>query len=249
LTGLDIDFDLNAAFSVQDEDGKTLTAEELEEVGLDVVFVVEDNNTAVEIDENNILYYYSNAAQINVRGELYRINKDTGERTTRISTKFDNNGEYANYVVKANEFGPLDTPYTTQDTASIKITVGSKGLFRIYLLDYIYLHDYREGNPTYSLVDSATHALLIGNGTNGYANGVSVADMYKITITTKISNSTDGEIIKFEDLGNCPTVTLDTTNLPNGMDKDYKCDAEVKITTPWVSYKVPLKVRFYKKAL
>ena len=244
LTGLDVALDLTAAFSVQDDGGNILTAEQLAANGLEVVFVVEDANTGVFVDENNVLYYYSNVAQVNVRGELYKVNADASSKT-RITTTFDNGGLYSNYVVKTTTFVPFSTPTIKDSTAWTNVQVGKKDVFRIYLLDYINFSDYREGSTAYSLIDPATHSLLIGNGSNGYAKGVSVADMYKITISASISES-NSSLISFDNTDNCPAVILDTTSTSAGVDADYRCTATINIVTPWGTYTKTLKVRFYK---
>ena len=244
LTGLGISLDLTEAFSVQDDAGNTLTKEDLDEQGLEVVFVIEDSGTKIDIDENNMLYYYSSLSQTNVRGELYKVNAEAGSKT-RITTKFDNDGMYANYVVKTGKFVPFSKPSAKSQTASTNIQVGDKGVFRIHLLDHINFHDFRENSTTYSLIDTNTHSLLIGNGSNGYASGVSVAEMYKINVTATMSDS-NSEIITLDNSNNSPAIVLDTTTLPNGMDKDYKCNAIVTIDSPWVSYDIKLIIRFYK---
>lgn len=243
-TGLDIALDLNEAFSVCNDEGAIISAEELAAQGLEVVFVIEETDTEAYIDENNVLYYYSSAAELNVRGELYKVNADTSSKT-RISTKFDGNGVYSNYVVKSSKFVPISKPSAKSATASLNVKVGHKGLNKIYLLEHINLTDNREGGEPCSLVDPTTHSLLIGDGKNGYAEGVSVADLYKISVTASISNS-NTSLISFENVDNCPVVILDTTQMPSGLDKDYYCDAVVTIKTAWITYAVSLKIRFYK---
>lgn len=243
-TGLDIALNLNEAFSVCNDEGAIISAEELVAQGLEVVFVIEETDTEAYIDKNNVLYYYSSAAELNVRGELYKVNADASSKT-RISTKFDGNGVYSNYVVKSSKFVPISKPSAKNATASLYVKVGHKGLNKIYLLEHINLTDNREGGEPCSLVDPTTHSLLIGDGKNGYAEGVSVADLYKISVAASISNS-NTSLISFENVDNCPVVILDTTQMPSGMDKDYYCDAVVTIKTAWITYAVSLKIRFYK---
>ena len=218
--------DLRSAFSVVEGKVNKLTAEQMAELGLVFNFVIEDEeHYGIEIKpETDKLSYYGGNPFVNVRGNLYIVNNN-GTRYT-VPTSFDEGGNYASYRVL--KFNPIATAELDQ-TKSTTIKVDNAIKYHVHVLDYIKLYDYRVGGrQSYPLIQDG--AWVIGNGVNGFAEGVDVRAEYMYRISEVWSNDTshlDADIRPFITLNN-GTLTFDNTQ-------------QLELTAP---FKVPVTLEF-----
>jgi chromosome segregation ATPase len=217
--------DLRSAFSVVEGENK-LTAEKMAELGLVFNFVIEDKeHYGIAIDPaTDQLSYYGGNPFVNVCGNLYIVNNN-GTRYT-VPTSFDEGGNYASYRVL--KFNPIATAELDQ-SKSTTIKVDNAIKYHVHVLDYIKLYDYRVGGrQSYPLIQDG--AWVIGNGVNGFADGVDVRADYIYRISEVWSNDTshlDADIRPFITLNN-GTLTFDNTQ-------------QLELTAP---FKVPVTLEF-----
>ena len=219
------DVDLRAAFKVVDAELNEISADELAELGLVYNFVIEDKtHTGIEIDSaTDKLSYYGANPYVNVRANLYIVNDNGTEYV--VPTSFDEGGKYASYnVVKFNPIG------TAEVIKNPTVNVNNAIAYHVHVLDYVKLMDYRSsGRQNYPLI--ADGAWVVGNGENGFAQGVQVgADyMYRITEDWKWDTS---------DVDNKDILPYITFN--NGV-LTFDNSQQLELTAPFT---IPVTLRF-----
>ncbi len=228
------DLDLTQAFHVIDSDGKVLTAEEIAGKQLKIVFSVEDSVSGVTITDN-VLKYNSPVPSVNVIGKIYLINEDGSQ--IDLDTRFSNGGIYADYEVQSCD--PIGPSSSVKSTTS----VGAKESTEVNILNLISLKDDREGKTRYPLIDNENNCWVTGTGKNGFAEGKSVLDIYKITPKWKLScNKTQyTEYIKFDaDRGvlifDNSKKPFETINFPTS--KYMEAYVTLTVSTPWSSHDI-----------
>lgn len=199
--------ELRAAFSVVDAQGNKLSETDMNNLSLSYNFEIEDaEHTGIDIDPaTHELSYYGSNPFVNVRGNLV-ITNDNGA-TYVVPTSFDEGGKYASYnVVKFNPIG------TAQVIKNPTIDVNNSIAYNVHILDYVKLEDYRTGGrQSYPLITDG--AWVVGNGENGFAQGVDVRDtfMYRINeVWVDDTSDVDDEIRPYIYLNN-GTLTFDNT--------------------------------------
>lgn len=180
LESFEVDnIDMDMAFNVIDKDGNVLLdSEELIAAGLttEFSFVTEPKDAGIVMTDN-VITYNGKDAEVYVNGKLF-LNHDNGARIA-IPTRFDNNGEYASYAVL--KFDPLTD--VTAHNGNIAITEVEK--YEVKVLEYFDIFESRKGNNVATelngmKIDLITDAgeWLIGDGTNGWAAGKTIQNMY-----------------------------------------------------------------------
>ena len=180
LESFEVDnIDMDMAFNVIDKDGNVLLdSEELIASGLttEFSFVTEPKDAGIVMTDN-VITYNGKDAEVYVNGKLF-LNHDNGARIA-IPTRFDNNGEYASYAVL--KFDPLTD--VTAHNGNIAITEVEK--YEVKVLEYFDIFESRKGNNVATelngmKIDLITDAgeWLIGDGTNGWAAGKTIQNMY-----------------------------------------------------------------------
>lgn len=199
--------ELRAAFSVVDAKGNKLSEAEMDNLSLSYNFEIEDaEHEGIDIDPaTDRLSYYGSNPFVNVRGNLVITNSNGAKYV--VPTSFDEGGKYASYnVVKFNPIG------TAQVTMNPTIDVNNSIAYNVDILDYVKLEDYRTGGrQSYPLITDG--AWVIGNGENGFAQGVDVrADhMYRINeVWVNDTSDVDDEIRPYITLNN-GTLTFDNS--------------------------------------
>lgn len=199
--------ELRAAFSVVDAKGNKLSEAEMDNLSLSYNFEIEDaEHEGIDIDPaTHELSYYGSNPFVNVRGNLVITNSNGAKYV--VPTSFDEGGKYASYnVVKFNPIG------TAQVTMNPTIDVNNSIPYHVDILDYVKLEDYRTGGrQSYPLITDG--AWVVGNGENGFAQGVDVrADyMYRITeVWVDDTSEVDDEIRPYIRLNN-GTLTFDNS--------------------------------------
>lgn len=216
--------ELRAAFSVVDAEGNKLSDEDLKKLSLSYNFEIEDEEHAgIEIDPaTDALSYYGSNPYVNVRGNLV-ITNDNGAKYI-VPTSFDEGGKYASYnVVKFNPIG------TAEVIINPTIDVNNSIAYNVHILDYVKLEDYRNaGRQNYALISDG--AWVVGNGENGFAQGVDVrADyMYRINeVWVNDTSDVDDEIRPYITLNN-GTLTFDNSQ-------------QLELTSPFT---IPVTLKF-----
>ncbi len=199
--------ELRAAFSVVDAQGNKLSETDMNNLSLSYNFEIEDaEHEGIEIDPStDELSYYGSNPFVNVRGNLVITNSNGAKYV--VPTSFDEGGKYASYnVVKFNPIG------TAQVTMNPTIDVNNSIAYNVDILDYVKLEDYRTGGrQSYPLITDG--AWVVGNGENGFAQGVDVrADyMYRINeVWVDDTSDVDDEIRPYITLNN-GTLTFDNS--------------------------------------
>lgn len=198
---------LRAAFSVVDAKGNKLSEAEMDNLSLSYNFEIEDaEHEGIAIDPaTHELSYYGSNPFVNVRGNLVITNSNGAKYV--VPTSFDEGGKYASYnVVKFNPIG------TAEVIKNPTIDVNNSIPYHVDILDYVKLEDYRTGGrQSYPLITDG--AWVIGNGENGFAQGVDVrADyMYRINeVWVNDTSEVDDEIRPYITLNN-GTLTFDNS--------------------------------------
>jgi hypothetical protein len=216
--------DLRAAFSVVDAEGKKLTAQQMADLSLSFNFEIEDeDHDGISIDSaTDKLSYYGANPYVNVRGNIY-ITNDNGSQYV-VPTSFDEGGKYETYnVVKFNPIG------TAEVTKNPTIDVNNAIAYNVHVLDYVKLMDHRMGGrQNYDLITDG--AWVMGNGENGFAQGVDVrADyMYRIN-EVWVNDTTDVD----EDIR--PYITLNNGTLT------FDNSQQLELTAPFT---IPVTLKF-----
>ena len=199
--------ELRAAFSVVDAKGNKLSEAEMDNLSLSYNFEIEDaEHEGIDINPaTDRLSYYGSHPFVNVRGNLVITNSNGAKYV--VPTSFDEGGKYASYnVVKFNPIG------TAQVTMNPTIDVNNSIAYNVDILDYVKLEDYRTGGrQSYALISDG--AWVVGNGENGFAQGVDVrADyMYRINeVWVDDTSDVDDEIRPYITLNN-GTLTFDNS--------------------------------------
>ena len=216
--------DLRAAFAVVDAEANKFTAEQLVELGLEYNFEIEDkDHNGIEIDPlTDKLSYYGANPYVNVRGNLYIVNDNDTYYT--VPTSFDEGGKYESYnVVKFNPIG------TAEVIKNPTIDVNNAKAYNVHVLDYVKLMDHRMGGrQDWELITNG--AWVVGNGQNGFAQGVDVRADYIYRITEVWVNDTsdvDADIRPYVTLNN-GTLTFDNSQ-------------QLELTAPFT---VPVTLKF-----
>lgn len=199
--------ELRAAFSVVDAKGNKLSEAEMDNLSLSYNFEIEDaEHEGIDIDPaTHKLSYYGSNPFVNVRGNLVITNSNGAKYV--VPTSFDEGGKYASYnVVKFNPIG------TAEVIKNPTIDVNNSIAYNVHILDYVKLEDYRTGGrQNYALISDG--AWVVGNGENGFAQGVDVRDDYMYRINEVWVNDTsevDDEIRPYITLNN-GTLTFDNS--------------------------------------
>ena len=169
------DIDLDAAFDVINvAAGERLDSEALTKLGLVTEFVIEtESHEGIDM-KDNVLSYYGKADFVDVKGNLYIVN-DNASRV-QLPTNFDADHIYSTYVVK--KYDPIGE---FSVVANPEIDVIDSREYPVNILDYVTLKDNRDGRAAYDLI--ADGEWVVGNGLNGYADGVKVVDIYGLKVT------------------------------------------------------------------
>lgn len=190
---------LRAAFSVVDAKGNKLSEAEMDNLSLSYNFEIEDaEHEGIAIDPaTHELSYYGSNPFVNVRGNLVITNDNDTKYV--VPTSFDEGGKYASYnVVKFNPIG------TAEVIKNPTIDVNNSIPYHVDILDYVKLEDYRTGGrQSYALISDG--AWVVGNGENGFAQGVDVCADYMYRINEVWVNDTsevDDEIRPYITLNN-----------------------------------------------
>lgn len=212
---------------------------------------VDKDGNPVLVDEfegvtiaNNSVNYDAKPDYVDVFGQLYLTN-DNGAKH-RLETSFDGVGKYSTY--KVVKYDPITEPSDVQKA----IPVTSAIEYTYNLFELIDLRDYRDGYTTYSLIDPKTGAFVIGDGTNGFAKGTIVKNIYSLEhywsaeFTSEDKELTVEEIKKYVKLDpSTGVLTFDNTHELN-LVKPIKVKATLVITTPWSDHDVNVFVEFYQ---
>ena len=113
--------------------------------------------------KGNVLSYYGKADFVDVKGNLYIVN-DNASRV-QLPTNFDADHIYSTYVVK--KYDPIGE---FSVVANPEIDVIDSREYPVNILDYVTLQDNRDGRAAYDRI--AYGEWVVGNGLNGYADGV-----------------------------------------------------------------------------
>ena len=184
--------DLDKAFNIVDGNREILTEEEIAAAGLVAEFELEQTydfsayNEGKDYEQQrwiqwswdgfgktNKLDYHANIAEVPITGRLYIQNSD-GSRT-QLTTNFDNNNAYKNFVVKG--YNPISSASVTNCVYAIN----ARSEYVLRVLDYVSVNDYRNGYTNYPLIKNGSW--VVGDGTNGFASGRSVSDIYGINVS------------------------------------------------------------------
>lgn len=212
---------------------------------------VDKDGNPVLVDEfegvtiaNNSVNYDAKPEYVDVFGQLY-VTNDNGAKH-RLATSFDGEGKYSTY--KVVKYDPITEPSDVQKA----IPVTSAIEYTYNLFELIDLRDYRDGYTTYSLIDPKTGAFVIGDGTNGFANGTIVKNIYSLEhywsaeFTSEDKDLTVEEIKKYVKLDSSTGILkFDNTHELN-LVKPIKVKATLVITTPWSDHDVNVFVEFYQ---
>ena len=172
------DVDMNTAFYVVDKSGARVL--DLATANLIIEFSTTDTDCSFT---NNKLAYTSKKDFVDVDAKLYfetGVILENGEpERLQLATKFDyadvdKKEGYGTYVV--NKYDPIQSlVVANQDIDANEAKTYSKNVW-----NYISLKDFRNGDGEYNLIVDGKW--VVGNGTNGFADGKSVKDIYGLTI-------------------------------------------------------------------
>ena len=243
LLKFDVVVDLRTAFDIVDTGGSMLTADQLVALGLSSEFEIKGtHHEGIEIDQSSgQLLYRGNDSYVNIRGKIV-ITHNNGAKYAIMPASFNTGGTYESYnVVK---FNPVNTATVTKNPT---ISVNSATAYNVHVLDYISLTDYRNSGPGFSLINNG--AWVVGNGTNGFAQGVDVCanDMYRITDTwTMDLSKVDASVRPYISLDNDNGIlTFDNTQC--GYKGVFSIPVTLTIENCWMAkpQQLTVKVTFY----
>ena len=195
-----VSIDMNSAFNVVDNDGKTIAFADLHTLGLTSTFDFAQSPVDANIhfqSGSNILMYQGRDASVRVKGSLVLENSN-GVKTV-LPTNFDAGQKYANYyVMQYNLVGHLQSK-----NLNIIISKSEAKTYTYYLMNQLTLQDVRGFDliqhgklvkDTDTEVTWSNGNWIEGDDTNGFATGYKAADIYGIqnpvyTLTTGIPES------------------------------------------------------------
>ena len=238
---------LRRRFWLEDAEGEKVTS---------IADPREINDWAVTIDntltantglneEPNVLSYYSKAEKTDVYGDLYLFN-DNGSFFV-LKTRFDRKAgdeTYENYVIKL--YDPLKDLGLKNDDEKQLVNVNNS----IYTVTSIYEFLTLKDKRNFELIDATTaNGWVAGNGTNGFAVGVTADGVYTLSFAhtmkylTEVSDETKARISFDETTGKLTYDNTLQTQLANPIDIELTINVEY----PWGTRSQAVVVEFYNK--
>lgn len=217
---------LPVAFEVVDANGKKLSDAEMAALSLTYDFIITDKeHDGISIDPaTKYLSYYGGKPSVNVRGEIVIKNDNNTEYV--VPTSFDQGGIYESY--KVLKFNPVGIAKIKDDKHPVVDVTNSQD-YTIDVLDYIELKDVRtSGRPSYDLIVDGEW--VVGNGTNGFAQGAWVTAEYMYNIKVSWDN----------DLSDVDAEVQPYLSFENGTLK-FDNKHQIELTSPFT---VPVKLIF-----
>ncbi len=243
--------DMDKAFVVvADKDDKVVT--NLGELGLVTEFEIEDATYDTGIAfTGNVLAYNGKTESVNVKGNLYLQHTD-GQKIA-LETVFDTDDAYKNYVV--NKFDPF-TDLVAED---ITIDITEVETYTLDVRSRFSIYESRDGSGNATVLgdgDGFTVDLLtdvgkyiVGDGTNGWASGKKIYDIYGgvytpvMTFKVAATEIPDkyAHVIKYDEANR----VLSFDNTPNlELDKPVTIKVDASIDYAWGTKIATLNVTF-----
>ena len=196
--------------------------------------------------EPNILAYYSKADQTPVYAYLY-IRNDNGA-FIRLTTRFDRKSEYApletyeNYVIK--KYDPLrEIGIKPEVPTRINVNNSIQTVTSIY--EFLTLKDKRDKE----LIDAANNGWVVGDDTNGFAEGVTANAVYNLHFTHTIvypENLEEETRARFNFDETTGLLTYDNT-LQTQLAEPIPVKLTINVEYPWGTRQAEITVEFYNK--
>ncbi len=238
IKAINSQLDLNQAFYVVDKNtpGKVLTYEEIEAAGLKLEFLLDDEYEGVSINDNNILEYYGHVSQVGLVANLYISNSNTP--FSSIDT-----------IVRTKNLSVVSKPsdQNNKDLYSSSLSYGDKKQIKVNLLQHIPQINLKRYSNTLPIVDEQTCKFITGNGQNGFVEGLSPIDAFKLKFNIKLkaisvtpsSSPYAGSYAEFFSIvveNNELLLVFDTAGMKDGfVDNNVRFILQVDIVSPWGS--------------